>query len=75
MSAAPAMTSAAPAVTAQDLELEHAELLGGVSPGHLGQAGNVVKPGEDLVPLPRSESVRSCSSSRTGGPCGTLFER
>ena len=27
MSAAPAMTSAAPAVTAQDLELEHAELL------------------------------------------------
>ena len=27
MSAVPAMTSAAPAVTAQDLELEHAELL------------------------------------------------
>jgi hypothetical protein len=27
MSAAPAMTSAAPAVTAQDLQLEHAELL------------------------------------------------
>jgi hypothetical protein len=27
MSAVPVMTSAAPAVTAQDLELEHAELL------------------------------------------------
>ncbi len=27
MSAVPAMTSAAPGVTAQDLELEHAELL------------------------------------------------
>ena len=27
MSAVPAMTSAVPAVTAQDLELEHAELL------------------------------------------------
>ena len=27
MSAVPAVTSAAPAVTAQDLELEHAELL------------------------------------------------
>ena len=27
MSAVPAMTSVAPAVTAQDLELEHAELL------------------------------------------------
>jgi hypothetical protein len=27
MSAAPAITSAAPAVTAQDLQLEHAELL------------------------------------------------
>jgi hypothetical protein len=27
MSAAPGMTAAAPAVTAQDLELEHAELL------------------------------------------------
>ena len=55
MSAVPAMTPAAPAVTAQDLELEHAELLPAretlmVSPA-LPRYYNRAQPGRSHAPL------------------------
>ena len=58
MSAVPVMTSAAPAVTAQDLELEHAELLPARETLWITRLYPRYNPGGPMIPYHPESPVR-----------------